>query len=114
METSFIGRPQATPAASPRWLCTAARDRARVRGSRRSFDPESYCIIQFDQRGCGQSRPFAADPATDMSVNTTHHLLGDMERLRDYLGVDRWLLLGGSWGSTLSLAYAEQYPKACQ
>ena len=46
-----------------------------------------------------------------MSVNTTHHLLGDMERLRDYLGVDRWLLLGGSWGSTLSLAYAEQYPK---
>lgn len=80
-------------------------------GSRRSFDPESYCIIQFDQRGCGQSRPYAADPATDMSVNTTHHLLGDMERLRDYLGVDRWLLLGGSWGSTLSLAYAEQYPK---
>jgi proline iminopeptidase len=79
-------------------------------GSRRSFDPERYRIIQFDQRGCGQSRPFAGDPATDMSVNTTHHLLGDMERLRDYLGVDRWLLLGGSWGSTLSLAYAEQYP----
>jgi proline iminopeptidase len=79
-------------------------------GSRRSFDPERYRIIQFDQRGCGQSRPFASDPATDMSVNTTHHLLGDMERLRDYLGVDRWLLLGGSWGSTLSLAYAEQYP----
>jgi pimeloyl-ACP methyl ester carboxylesterase len=75
---------------------------------RRFFDPERYRIIQFDQRGCGQSRPSAADPATDMSVNTTHHLLDDMERLREHLGVDHWLLFGGSWGSTLSLAYAEQ------
>jgi proline iminopeptidase len=78
---------------------------------RRFFDPERYRIIQFDQRGCGQSRPSAADPATDMSVNTTHHLLDDMERLREHLGVDHWLLFGGSWGSTLSLAYAEQNPK---
>jgi proline iminopeptidase len=78
---------------------------------RRSFDAERYRIIQFDQRGCGQSQPSAADPATDMSVNTTQHLLADMERLREHLGVDRWLLFGGSWGSTLSLAYAEAYPK---
>jgi proline iminopeptidase len=80
-------------------------------GPRRYFDPERYRIIQFDQRGCGRSRPSAADPATDMSRNTTHHLLADMEQLRHHLGVDRWLLFGGSWGSTLSLAYAEQHPK---
>jgi proline iminopeptidase len=79
--------------------------------SRRNFDPERYRIIQFDQRGCGRSRPHAANPATDMSVNTTQHLLADMELLREYLEVDRWLLFGGSWGSTLSLAYAEQHPK---
>jgi proline iminopeptidase len=78
--------------------------------ARRFFDPERYLIIQFDQRGCGQSVPSAADPDTDMKVNTTQHLLADMERLRGHLGVDRWLLFGGSWGSTLSLAYAEQHP----
>lgn len=80
-------------------------------GPRRSFDPERYGIIQFDQRGCGRSRPHASDPATDMSVNTTSHLVRDMERLREHLGVDRWLLFGGSWGSALSLAYAEQHPE---
>jgi proline iminopeptidase len=79
--------------------------------SRRNFDPERYRIIQFDQRGCGRSRPHAANPATDMSVNTIQHLLADMELLREYLHVDRWLLFGGSWGSTLLLAYAEQHPK---
>ena len=80
-------------------------------GVRRYFDPERYRVIQFDQRGCGRSRPHAADPATDMSVNTTHHLIADMERLREQLDVDRWLLFGGSWGSTLSLAYAERHPE---
>jgi proline iminopeptidase len=79
--------------------------------SRRFFHPERYRIIQFDQRGCGRSLPHAGDPATEMSVNTTHHLIADMERLREHLGVERWLLFGGSWGSTLSLAYAEQYPR---
>ncbi len=80
-------------------------------GSRRSFDPARYRIIQFDQRGCGLSQPHASDPATDMSVNTTQHLIADMERLRQHLGVERWLLFGGSWGSTLSLAYAERHPE---
>lgn len=80
-------------------------------GSRRYFDPERYRIVLFDQRGCGRSLPHASDPATDMSVNTTHHLLADIERLREHLGVERWLLYGGSWGSTLSLAYAERFPK---
>jgi proline iminopeptidase len=80
-------------------------------GSRRYFDPERYRLIQFDQRGCGQSVPHASDPSVDMSVNTTHHLIADMERLRKHLGVERWLLYGGSWGSTLILAYAERYPE---
>jgi len=81
------------------------------RSSRRYFDPERYRIVIFDQRGCGESLPHASDPATDMSVNTTHHLIADMERLREHLGVERWLLCGGSWGSTLILAYAERFPE---
>lgn len=79
--------------------------------SRRMFDPARYRIIQFDQRGCGLSLPSASDPATPMSVNTTWHLVDDMERLREHLGVERWLLFGRSWGSTLSLAYAERDPE---
>ncbi|MGW5682953.1 prolyl aminopeptidase [Nonomuraea sp. NPDC003754] len=80
-------------------------------GHRRTFDPERYKIILFDQRNCGRSLPHAADPATDLTTNTTHHLIADMERLREHLGVDRWLLYGGSWGSTLMLAYAEAHPE---
>ena len=77
---------------------------------RRGFDPERYRLVLFDQRGCGRSRPHASDAATDMRYNTTAHLLADMEQLREQLGVERWLLNGGSWGSTLALAYAERYP----
>jgi proline iminopeptidase len=79
-------------------------------GMRRYFDPARYRIVLFDQRGCGRSTPHASDPATDLSTNTTKHLLADMERLREHLAIDRWLLFGGSWGSVLSLAYAERYP----
>jgi proline iminopeptidase len=78
---------------------------------RRSFDPQRYRAVLFDQRGCGRSTPHASDPAADMSVNTTEHLLADMERLREHLGIERWLLYGGSWGSTLALAYAERHPE---
>jgi proline iminopeptidase len=78
---------------------------------RRPFDPERYRVVLFDQRGCGRSVPHASDPVTDMSVNTTEHLLADMERLREHLGIERWLLSGGSWGSTLMLAYAERHPE---
>lgn len=77
---------------------------------RRGFDPRRYRIVLFDQRGCGASTPHAGDAATDMSVNTTGHLIADMEALRAHLGIDRWLLYGGSWGCTLALAYAERYP----
>src|ERR1022692_34434 len=77
---------------------------------RRGFDPGRYRAVLFDQRGCGRSVPHASDPGTDLSRNTTEHLLADMEQLRLHLGIDRWLLNGGSWGSTLILAYAERYP----
>ncbi|MFJ2778708.1 MULTISPECIES: prolyl aminopeptidase [unclassified Kitasatospora] len=80
-------------------------------GNRRYFDPERYHLVLFDQRGCGQSRPHAADPATGLAHNTTAHLIADMERLREHLGIDRWLLYGGSWGSTLILAYAQAHPE---
>jgi proline iminopeptidase len=76
----------------------------------RSFDQDRYRVVLFDQRGCGRSTPHASDPSTDMSVNTTEHLLADMERLREQLGIEQWLLHGGSWGSTLILAYAERHP----
>lgn len=80
-------------------------------GMRRAFDPARYHVVLFDQRGCGRSRPHASDPDTDMSRNTTQHLIADMELLREHLGIDRWLLQGGSWGSTLILAYAQRHPE---
>lgn len=80
------------------------------RGSRRTFDPDSFRIVLFDQRGCGASLPHAADPGVDMAYNTTEHLLADMERLREHLGIERWLLYGGSWACTLILAYAQRHP----
>ncbi|GAB09019.1 prolyl aminopeptidase [Gordonia araii NBRC 100433] len=76
---------------------------------RRFFDPDRYRIVLFDQRGCGRSRPHIADGA-DLSVNTTQHLIADMEKLRKHLGVSRWQVFGGSWGSTLGLAYAQAHP----
>jgi proline iminopeptidase len=78
---------------------------------RRRFDPAAYRVVLFDQRGCGRSTPHASDPATSLVANTTHHLLADIERIRSHLGVDKWLVLGGSWGSTLGLAYAERHPE---
>jgi proline iminopeptidase len=80
-------------------------------GQRQYFDPDRYRVALFDQRGCGRSRPHASDPATEMRHNTTGHLLADMERLREHLGIRRWLLSGASWGSTLLLAYAQRHPQ---
>ena len=79
--------------------------------NRRLFDPARYRIVLFDQRGCGRSEPHAADIGTDMSVNTTWHLVADIEFLREMLGIDRWQVFGGSWGSGLALAYAETHPE---
>ena len=72
---------------------------------RQFFDPEVYRIVLFDQRGSGRSIPHA-----DLVDNTTDHLISDIEKIREYLGINRWLLFGGSWGSTLALAYAQAFP----
>ena len=74
-------------------------------GHRRQFDPARYDILLFDQRGCGRSRPYAS-----LEANTTWHLVEDIERLREMVGVERWMAFGGSWGSTLALAYAQTHP----
>jgi proline iminopeptidase len=75
---------------------------------RRFFDPEAYRILVYDQRGAGLSTPLG-----ELRDNTTAHLVADLERLRTHLGVERWLVFGGSWGSTLALAYAEAHPHRC-
>ena len=80
-------------------------------GRRRWFDPDRYRLIQLDQRGCGRSTPHVSDWSVDLSTNTTHHLVADIERLREHLGIERWLVWGGSWGVTLGLAYAERFAK---
>ncbi|SNT24363.1 prolyl aminopeptidase [Tropicimonas sediminicola] len=72
---------------------------------RRFFDPEGYRIILFDQRGCGRSRPHAS-----IEANTTWHLVADIERIREALGIERWVVFGGSWGATLGLVYAQAHP----
>jgi proline iminopeptidase len=74
--------------------------------SRRFFDPARYRIVLFDQRGCGRSRPHA-----ELADNTTWHLVADMEQLREQLRIERWQVFGGSWGSTLALAYAQAHPQ---
>lgn len=77
---------------------------------RRFFDPERYRIVLFDQRGCGRSTPHASVPDADLRHNTTWHLVADIELLRRNLGIDRWQVFGGSWGSALALAYAQAHP----
>ena len=96
------GNPQGRPAlflhGGPGGGCTAEH--------RRLFDPARYRIVLFDQRGCGRSAPHAS-----LEANTTWHLVADIERLRERLGIERWLVFGGSWGSALALAYAETHPQ---
>jgi proline iminopeptidase len=99
------GNPDGKPAlvlhGGPGSGCTA--------GMRRYFDPAAYRIVLFDQRNCGRSRPHASDPAVSLAANTAQHLVADIELLRAHLGVDRWLVFGGSWGCALALAYAQQH-----
>ncbi len=73
---------------------------------RRYFDPKAFRVILFDQRGCGQSTPYA-----ELRENTTWDLVRDIEKLRQHIGIDKWVVFGGSWGSTLSLLYAETHPE---
>lgn len=100
------GNPQGKPVifvhGGPGGGCTAEH--------RRMFDPAAYRIVLFDQRNCGRSRPHVADGAS-LEHNTTWHLVADMEKLREHLGIERWQVFGGSWGSTLGLAYAQEHPE---
>jgi len=79
-------------------------------GSRRYFDPDTYRIVILDQRGCGRSRPLASEPETDLGLQTTQHLIADIEQLRELLGIKSWVVLGISWGATLAQAYAHLHP----
>jgi len=78
---------------------------------RQLFDPDAYRVVLFDQRQCGRSTPHASEATTSLATNTTQHLLGDVELLRQHLDVGRWVVYGNSWGSTLALAYAEEHPE---
>ena len=97
----LVGNPEGKPAVflhgGPGGGCSPAH--------RRLFDPEKYCVLLFDQRGCGRSTPHAS-----LDNNTTWDLVTDIERLRSMLGAEKWLVFGGSWGSTLALAYAQACP----
>ncbi|MCJ8281194.1 MAG: prolyl aminopeptidase [Rivularia sp. ALOHA_DT_140] len=75
---------------------------------RQYFNPEKWRVIMFDQRGCGKSTPHA-----ELRENTTWDLVGDIEKLREHLGINNWVVFGGSWGSTLSLAYSQTHPERC-
>lgn len=77
---------------------------------RKTFDPNVFRIVLFDQRNSGRSTPSAAELVVDLSTNTTPHLVADVERLREHVGVERWMVVGVSWGATLGLAYAEAHP----
>ncbi|MFB8003554.1 prolyl aminopeptidase [Nocardia sp. NPDC056000] len=81
-------------------------------GYRRRFDPRMYLIVGFEQRGCGRSVPLAQAHSDALSVNTTAHLIADIEALRAHLGIGQWLVNGVSWGTTLALAYAQSHPRA--
>jgi proline iminopeptidase len=80
-------------------------------GQRRFFDPHVYKAVLFDQRGSGRSLPLASQSNSNLASNTTSHLIADIERLRDLLGIESWIVLGLSWGTTLGLAYAQAHPR---
>lgn len=95
-----------TPGAKPAVFLHGGPGGGIAPDHRRLFDPALYDVLLFDQRGCGGSTPHAG-----LEANTTWHLVADIERLRALAGVERWLVFGGSWGSTLALAYAETHPE---
>ena len=112
--TSSTGRPAATRTESRPSSSTAVPAPAARPCFCTLFDPSAYRVVLFDQRNCGRSTPHASDPETDLAANNTHNLIADAELLREHLGVDCWLVLGGSWGSTLALAYSETAPRPGQ
>ncbi|WP_263120747.1 prolyl aminopeptidase [Cellulomonas sp. RIT-PI-Y] len=101
------GDPGGTPAL---WLHGGPGSGLNGVGYRRHFDPERYRVIGVDQRGCGRSRPLIVDDLARIDRHTTQRMIADLEAVREHLGVDRWVVAGGSWGSTLALAYALAHP----
>ena len=100
------GNPRGTPA-----VALHGGPGGGVSDTRRTwFDPDRYLLVQLDQRGVGRSTPPAADPFSDLAANTTHHVVADLERLREHLAIERWVVWGASWGVTLALAYAQRFP----
>ncbi len=95
-----------TPGAKPAVFLHGGPGGGLSPNQRRVFDPSRYDVLLFDQRGCGKSQPFA-----ELEGNTTWDLVADIEKLREMVGVDRWQVFGGSWGSALALAYAETHPE---
>ena len=101
-----IGRSRGNPTGKPAIFLHGGPGGGASPVHRQLFDPERYRVLIFDQRGCGRSTPHAS-----LLANTTWHLVADIERLRALMGVERWLVFGGSWGSTLALAYAQTHPE---
>ncbi|MGH3764173.1 MAG: prolyl aminopeptidase [Pseudonocardiaceae bacterium] len=101
-----VGNPAGTPAV----YLHGGPGGGSTPGARRNFEPGTYRAVLFDQRGCGRSHPLASDLDGDLSTNTTTHLVGDIERLREHLNIDRWVVVGVSWGVTLALVYAQAHP----
>ena len=102
-----VGNPEGTPAV----YLHGGPGSGSTPGARRNFDPDAYRAVLFDQRGCGRSRPLASEPDADLSTNTTAKLVADLEHLREHLEIERWLVVGVSWGVTLGLVYAERHPE---
>jgi proline iminopeptidase len=101
-----VGNPQGMPAV----YLHGGPGSGATPAERRYFDPRAYRAVLFDQRGCGRSRPLAAGLDANLSANTTRHLVADIERLREHLAVERWVVAGVSWGATLALVYAQAHP----
>lgn len=102
-----IGNPDGTPAI----YLHGGPGSGSSPGARRNFDPAAYRAVLFDQRGCGRSRPLASGPEADLRTNTTDHLVADIEALRRHLGIERWVVVGVSWGVTLGFVYAQRHPE---
>lgn len=99
------------PAGAPAVYLHGGPGSGSTPGARGYFDPDRFRAVLFDQRGCGRSRPLARRPGVDLSTNTTAHLVEDLERLREHLGIERWVVVGVSWGVTLGLVYAQAHPE---
>jgi proline iminopeptidase len=99
------------PAGKPAVVLHGGPGSGSTPGMRRLFDPAAYRLVQFDQRNCGRSTPHASEAEVDLASNTTANLIDDCERIRAHLEIERWLVWGGSWGSTLALAYAQAHPE---